>query len=334
MKGMVLTGPGGPERLHWREDLPEPLPGPGEVRVRVAASSVNNTDINYRLGWYGSDAAWSGDAFGFPRIQGIDAAGRIEAAGPGVDPARIGERVLVEPCLRAGDGGRPRFLGTDCDGAFADCVVVPARHAHRVESPLPDTELAVFPCAAGTALNLLTRAGARAGETVFVTGASGGVGSMAVQIARALGLRVLACCAAEKAGFVRDLGAEATIARGGDPVAAFGAEGADLAVDLEGGPGFARLAALLRPGGRIAVAGAVAGTEVTLDLRPFYLRDLALLGCTTLAPGVFAHLVRLIEAGALRSTLAQVFPLRDLAAAQAAFLARATPGKIGIAVAG
>ena len=112
----------------------------------MAAAGVNNTDINARVGWYSKggsaeDAGWSGSPIRFPLVQGIDACGRIDAVGSGVSSARIGERVLVEPCLREA-GGVPRdppwFLGSECDGGFAEYVAVASRHAYRVTSELND----------------------------------------------------------------------------------------------------------------------------------------------------------------------------------------------------
>ena len=108
---------------------------------------------------------------------------------------RIGERVLIEPCLREADGqelDRPWFFGSECDGAFAEYTTVAARHAYPIESALSDIELASFPCSYATAENLLTRSNTQAGDRVLVTGASGGVGSAAVQLARARGARVIA----------------------------------------------------------------------------------------------------------------------------------------------
>ena len=128
MHGVVLTGHGGPEMLEWRDDLPVPVPGKGDVVIRVGAAGVNNTDINTRIAWYSKgdgeadDATWSGVPLTFPRIQGIDVSGQIVAAGEGIDPARIGERVLVEPCLREANGHTleiPWFFGSECDGGFA-----------------------------------------------------------------------------------------------------------------------------------------------------------------------------------------------------------------------
>jgi NADPH:quinone reductase-like Zn-dependent oxidoreductase len=341
MSGVVLVGHGGPECLEWRDDLAVPVPGPGDVLIRVAAAGVNNTDINTRVGWYAKDgadpddASWSGGALVLPRIQGIDVCGRIASVGPGVEPSRIGERVLVEPCLREA-GGRaldaPWFLGSDCDGGFAQFTRVAARHAHRIDSPLLDEELASFPCSYSTAENMLTRASVTADDTVLVTGASGGVGSAAVQLSRARGATVLAVTSEAKADEVRAVGAATTVDRGTDLVNAIGAGTVDVVVDLVGGPSFPSLLDVLRPGGRYAVSGAVGGPVVDLDLRTLYLRDLTFYGCTALEPEVFGNLIALIESGAIRPLVGATFALREIAAAQEAFLAKNHTGKIVLTV--
>ncbi|MEM1313331.1 MAG: alcohol dehydrogenase family protein [Pseudomonadota bacterium] len=342
MRGVRLIGHGGPEMLEWREDLPVPVPGPGEVLVEVGAAGVNNTDVNTRLAWYSKgdgdaeDAAWGGTPLPLPLIQGADVCGRIRAVGPGADPARIGERVLIEPCLREAGGEAldpPWYLGSECDGGFAEYVTVAARHAHRVESALSDVELASFPCSYSTSENMLTRARLREGETVLVTGASGGVGSATVQLARARGARVVALAGAAKAEALRALGAAQVLPRDADPVDALGRGAVDVVVDLVAGPGFPRLLEALRPGGRYAVAGAIGGPMVELDVRTLYLKDLSFFGCTVLEPEVFPALVRAIESGAVTPLVAETFPLKDIAAAQAAFGRKAHTGKIVLTVA-
>lgn len=338
MRGVVLTGHGGPEMLTVRGDLPMPVPGPGEVRVRVLASAVNNTDINTRLAWYSkgsgaADATWTGAPLTFPHIQGIDGCGEVESLGPGVSPDLLGRRVLLEPCLREAGGALrdpPWFLGSECPGTFAEYVVIAARHAHPVDSPLDDVELATFPCSYSTAENMLVRSGARAGDRVLVTGASGGVGSAAVQLLCARGAEVVGIAAESKSQALRDLGAAEIAGREDDLVARFGRNAFDLVIDLVGGPGHPDLLEVLRPFGRYAVSGAVAGAEVGVDLRTLYLKDLTFFGCTVLGDGVFAGLVRRIEAAEIRPLLAESFDLADLARAQQTFLARSHVGKIGI----
>jgi len=147
MKAVLLTGHGGLDTLEWREDVPVPRPGTGEVLIRVGASAVNNTDVNTRTGWYSkavrgdtgsaatqgyagasdADGGWSG-ALSFPRIQGADCCGEIIALGKGVDAARLGERVLVRPMYRpeSGDPDALETFGSERDGAFADFTTVDA----------------------------------------------------------------------------------------------------------------------------------------------------------------------------------------------------------------
>lgn len=329
MAAMLLTGHGGEERLAYRTDVPVPQPGPGEVLIRVGASSVNNTDINTRLGWY-ADGGWAG-ALQFPRIQGADVCGRIVAVGAGVSPARLDERVLVQPCLRSLDGGGAApWLGSECDGGFAQFVRAPAADCHAVHSLLSDAELATFPCAYATAENLLTRAGVAPGELVLVTGASGGVGSAAVQLARARGAVVIAVASQEKATLCASLGAAQVIAREAPLAEALPADCVDAVIDVVGGDGWPALLQALRPRGRYAVSGAIAGAHVALDLRRLYLKDLTLYGCTSQDDGVFERLVARIERGEIKPLLARSYPLAELAQAQRDFVAKRHFGKLAI----
>ena len=341
MSGVALTGHGGPEHLHWRDDLPLPQLSATDVLIRVAAAAVNNTDINTRTGWYSKndasadDAGWTGQPLALPRVQGADVCGRIVAVGDQVDPARLGERVLIEPCLREVDGQLrepPWYFGSECDGGFAQFTKVAARHAHAIDSDLGDVELASFPCSYSTAENMLTRASVTKGDTVLVTGASGGVGSATVQLARARGATVFAVTSPSKADKLTSLGADRTVHRDADLVAALGANAVDVVVDLVGGPTWPALLDVLRFGGRYAVAGAIAGPMVTLDLRTLYLKDQSLFGCTVLAPDVFATLVGRIARGEIVPLVAATYPLREIAAAQAAFGAKGHVGKIVLTV--
>ncbi len=208
MKGIQLTGHGGIEKLVFRDDIPVPTPGPCDVLIKVSAAGVNNTDLNTRLGWYsksngdGSDASWSGNAIQFPRIQGADVCGEVVAVGEQVEASFLNERVLVEPCILEAGGkvlDQPWYFGSECDGGFAEYTVVAARHAHKINSKLSNIELASFPCSYSTAENLLTRAGVSANDVVLVTGASGGVGSAVIQLAKARGAQVLAITSPSKA---------------------------------------------------------------------------------------------------------------------------------------
>ena len=342
MYGVALTGHGGPENLVWRTDLPKPAPARGEVLIAVAAAGVNNTDINLRTGWYSKgdnaaeDAGWAGNALTFPHIQGIDVCGRIVAVGDGVDPARIGQRVLVEPCLTEARGARrdpPWFLGSDCDGGFAQFCAVAARHAHAIDSDLSDTALASFPCSYSTAENLLTRANVQASDTVLVTGSSGGVGSAAVQLAKARGATVIALTSAAKMDDLRGIGADRCIDRKADLLAELGKETVEVVVDLVAGAGFPTLLEVLKRHGRYATSGAVGGPVVELDVRTLYLKDLSFFGGTVLEPGVFPALIRRIEQGEIKPLVAAVLPLQEIAEAQRLFAEKSYTGKIVLDVA-
>ena len=238
-------------------------------------------------------------------------------------------------CLREAAGRSlepPWYLGSECDGGFAQYTRVAARHAHRVDCDLTDVELASFPCSYSTAENMLTRTGVAAGETLLVTGASGGVGSASVQLARARGARVIAVTSPSKEALLRDLGAAETLGRDDDLVAICGANSVDVVIDLVGGPAWPALLDVLRPGGRYAVAGAIAGPMVALDLRTLYLKDLTFFGCTVLDPDVFGSLVGRIERGEIRPLVAETFPLSEIGAAQADFGEKRHVGKIVLTV--
>ena len=341
MFGVELRGHGGPECLVWNDAIPTPIPGPGDVIIRVSAAGVNNTDINTRVGWYSKgdndadDASWTGAAISFPFIQGIDACGVIVAVGDGVDTSRIGERVLVEPCMIE-YGGKTLdpvwFFGSDCNGAFSEYTRVASRHAYPIQCDLSDVELASFPCSYSTAENMLTRARVSGDDTVLITGASGGVGSAAVQLAHARGADVIAVSSPAAHNHLQQLGATRTLNRNADLIAELGEEAVDVVIDLVAGPTWPILLDLIRRKGRYAVSGAMAGPIVELDVRTLYLKDLSFFGCTALEPEVFGNLVKLIATGAISPLVAKSFDLRKIIDAQAAFAEKGYVGKIVLKV--
>ncbi|MEO1093998.1 MAG: alcohol dehydrogenase family protein [Cyanobacteria bacterium J06638_28] len=341
MYGVWLMGHGDFDKLEFRDDIPVPQPGARDVLIRVAAAAVNNTDINTRLAWYSKgegasdDASWTGDPIKFPRIQGIDICGYVVAVGTEIDPSRVDERVLVEPCLREANGEElpsPWFLGSECDGGFAEYTVVASRHVHKVESLFSDVELASFPCSYSTAENLLTRSGVKAGDQVLVTGASGGVGSAAVQLAKARGAEVIAITSPAKADSLLGLGAKQTLTRTDSLIENLGQDSVDVVVDLVAGDRWPELLDVLKPGGQYAVAGAVGGPLVQLDVRTLYLKDLTLHGCTVYEPSVFLNLINRIEKEQISPLVAYTFPLEHMVKAQKTFLSKGYTGKIVLTV--
>ena len=351
MQAILLVGHGGPDRLVHRSDIPRPRAGPGEVLIAVRVAGVNNTDINTRIGWYSpaftgptseeptgpattlDDGSWSGAAVEFPRIQGADVCGLIVAVGEGVPPARIGERVIVQSCLRSlRRDGRDAWLGSELDGGFAQFVRAPSADTYRVESGLSDAQLGAVPCSYATAENLLHRSRVGAGDRVVVTGASGGVGSAAIQLARRRGADVIAVASEGKAAALRAIGATAVVPRGADLAAAIGDDQVDVVIDLVGGPQWRELLVVLKPHGRYAVSGAIAGPLVELDLRILYLKDLTLLGCTSWDDEVFGNLVGYLERGEIVPIVAATYPLAGIADAQRDFEAKRHVGKLVLLV--
>jgi len=336
-----MTGHGGFDQLVLRADIPVPTPGPAEVLIKVSAAAVNNTDLNTRLGWYAKEgsedtAGWSGDAMQFPRIQGADVCGTVVAKGEQVSADLMHRRVLVDPCLFEVHGkmlSQPWYFGSECDGAFAEYTCVAARHAHPVNSTLPAIELASFPCSYSTAENCLTRANVRASDRILITGASGGVGSAAVQLAKARGAKIVAITSSDKAEAVGMLGAQQIVERNANLLETLGANSIDVVIDLVGGAQWPQLLEVLKPFGRYATSGAIAGAFVELDLRTLYLKDISLLGCTVLGPEIFPNLIRRIEAGDIQALVAKTFKLEQLVEAQKAFETKQHVGKIVIDIA-
>ena len=328
MQAVQLTRHGGPEALVWRDDIPVPRPGAGEVLVQVLAAGVNMTDINTRVGWYGREgrAGWAGE-MAFPRIQGSDLCGRVVALGTGVEGLPLGARVICPTNQHEPTGENPIAfisIGSEFDGAFAQYCVVKSQHLHDVTaSPLSDIEIGAMPCAHGTAHNLLTRANVAVGERVLVTGASGGVGLAAVQLAMLRGAVVTGQCSMGKSGVVRQMGAQVL-----DREATPKARSFDVVIDVVGGEGFSDRLEALKPGGRYATSGAVGGPLVKGDLRTIYLNDLTLHGATHQPREVFAGLVTIINTARLRPVVSQIYPLRDIARAQADLAAGTYPGKL------
>ena len=350
MHAVVLTGHGGLEKLEYRTDVPTPQPKPGELLIRAAAAGVNNTDINTRIGWYSKavneatntggsdgfetvnedDASWSGTPMSFPRIQGADVCGYVVAVGEGVSRERIGQRVLVRNMLRTYVDYRPYecwTIGSECDGGFAQFTVAPALETHPVDCDWTDAELASIPCAYSTAENMLHRARVGA-ERVLITGASGGVGSAAVQLAKRRGATVIALSSIAKKAEVLALGADQVLDRKADLIAELGTGSIDVVIDLVAGEQWPSFLEVLRRGGRYATAGAIAGPICQIDVRTLYLKDLTLMGCTFQEDEVFANLISYIEAGEIRPVVAKIYPLHDIAQAQDDFLAKKHTGKL------
>jgi len=349
MKAVLTSGHGGYEVLSYR-DVPVPEVAPGEALIEVRAAGVNNTDINLRLGWYAASASDLAEPAGgsaakdsapapeggwnrpppFPLIQGADACGRVVEVAGDVDRGLVGRRALVRPCVRhrGFEALDTRWMGSDFDGAFAQYVSVPASEVFPIECDWTDAELGSVPCAFGTAEAMLHRAGVARADTVLIAGASGGVGSATVQLARRRGAEVIAITSAGKQERVPALGAHRVLERSEDLVGALGERSIDVIVDNVAGPAFPAMLKLLKPGGRLVSSGAIAGPVVALDMRELYLKDITLLGSTAWDEPVFPNLVRAIEQGEVRPVLDRTFPLASIVEAQKLFQTKRHIGKL------
>lgn len=334
MTAAVTTGHGGPEMIEIHHDWPRPRPAAGEALVQVTAAGVNNTDVWTREGTYESDgdtdsaAGWQGSPLGFPRIQGGDVSGFVADVGPGVSEDLIGRRVLVDPAVEYDDHGHPtKIVGSELDGGFAQFHVSPVERIHDVStSPLSDEQLACLPIAYGTALGMIDAVDCGRGERVLVTGASGGVGLGAIQILAARGCHVVAYTSPGKEEAVRESGASEIVIRGRDRLT--GVEKADVVLDVVGGEEFGTVVDCLRTGGRLAMAGAIAGPVVRVDLRRLYLRYRRLIGSTMHSPRIFAEVVELARRGEVAPVVADTYPLVEIGSAQERFVSKDFVGKL------
>lgn len=344
MKAVQLMGHGGLEQLRYREDLPTPRPGTGEVLIRVSACGMNNTDVWVRTGAYGSEedpeavSTWrrGRSTLSFPRIQGTDIVGQIVAVGQDVDPARLGERVMVDFSLYNRDDDSLAdidYIGHGRDGGYAEYTAVPAANAHKVNTDMADAELATFCCAYLTGEHMLQRAALKAGERIFITGASGGVGSGLIQLSRARGAIPYVLTSPGKEARLKEIGAEGVVTRDRkDLVAAVQeltqGQDIDVVADLVGGQIFNDLLRILRPEGRYTTSGAIAGPVVNLDLRTLYLKQLQLHGSSQGTRHNFKDLVRYIETGQIKPLLSQCYKLSEFHQAQTDFMAKKFVGKL------
>lgn len=344
MKALGFTEHGGLDRLGL-VDLPEPVPGPGQVRVRMAYAGLNRLDRFTLTGIPGVDIER-------PHALGSDGAGTVDAVGEGVRDLKEGIGVVLNPGLwdgrceycRAGLEcmcREYRILGEHTQGTAAPYVVVPRRNVHPMPSGLSFAQAAAFPLVFQTAWRALRSVAAlRAGETVAVIGAGGGVATAAVQVARLTGGRVVvASRSARKAERALALGAEAALefteARGLERVLWewSGKRGIDVIFDSVGSPTLSRSVRALARGGRVIVVGATAGADVALDLRPLFWRQASIRGSTMGTRRDFDEVLAQIGRGTLVPVVDSEFALSD---GRAAFERMDSPelfGKVVVRVA-
>ena len=337
MFAVHLTGHGEIDKLKYLPNVAIPIPKDDEVLINVKAAGINNTDINTRIGWYSKseqgdndDGSWSGNPLDFPIIQGADICGIIVAVGRSIDENRIGERIIVRTMQEVPLNQKNYSswtVGSECNGGFAQYSAIRSSEAFAVNSNWTDAELGSIPCAYSTAEGLLHRSKLK-DEIIFITGASGGVGSAAIQLAKLRGAKVIAQCSKNKQQEVLNIGADEVIYRHCNIVEQIGNNSVDVVIDLVAGNQWGQLLEILKPGGRYATSGAIAGPLVELDVRTLYLKDLTFFGCTKQPKEVFRNLINYIEQNKIRPLVAKTYPLKDIKVAQEDFLSKKFIGKL------
>jgi len=358
MRAIVLTGHGGMDKLEYHTDWPVPKVGDGEVLLKVAACGMNNTDVNTRSGWYAKsvtegttggayesvsdddDGGWDG-GIGFPRIQGGDVAGIVVAVGRDVDESLVGKRCLVDTVLRDWDDPlnfyKTGYLGSAVDGGYAEYMAIDHRNINPINTNWSDAELATIAIAYSTAENMLVRAGVNENDTVLIPGASGGVGSALIQLAKRRGAKTIALASEAKQTDVAKLEPTAILPRQPENLQAkikevTGKDTVSVVADIVGGEQFPVILAVLERGGRYTCSGAIAGPIVDLDLRTMYLNDLTFFGNTIFQPNVFSNLVKYIESNEIVPMLAATYALENFHAGQEAFIEKKHTGNIVVTI--
>ncbi len=358
MNAAYIVAHGGPEVLRYGT-LPDPHPGPGEVRVAVQAAALNHLDLWVRNGIPGVEVR-------FPRVLGADGTGTIEALGPGAvealrrqpapagteRPLSEGDRVVLDPglscgicefCARGDENLciRYRLLGEHADGTLAGRVVVPAANVYPAPARLTPEQCAAFPLVYLTAWRMLRVRGRLVpGETVLVHGVGGGVAGAALQIAVAAGGRVMVTSSSVgKLARALGLGAERGVDYTREDVRVAVREwtakrGVDLVIDSVGGPAWSLGLDAVARGGRIVTCGATAGGDPPARINRIFWKQVDVLGSTMGNRADFRALLDRLAAGELEPIVDSVFPLSRAAEAMARLESGAQFGKVVLRVDG
>lgn len=335
MKAVVFHQQGGVEVLRY-EDAPDPQIGPGEVLIRVGACGLNRLDI------------WVRERLPvpLPHIEGTDVAGEVVEVSPGVEGVSIGQRVVVHPVLScgrceacfAGDDDiceSFKILGYQVDGGYAELVKVPAPNCVPIPEGLSFEEAAAVPVNFLTAWHMLiTRARLRAGEDVLVQAAGSGIGSAAIQIAKLAGARVITTAGSDKKlTKAQELGADHGINYqktdfAEEVLKLTGGRGVDVVFEHVGPATFEGSLRSMARNGRLVICGATTGPRASFEIRPFYSRQLSIIGSMLGTKREFLDVVRLVGARKLRPVIDRVYPLQDAALAQRRMMDRDFFGKL------
>jgi alcohol dehydrogenase len=331
MRAAITIAHGDRSQIRIVDDWPEPVAGPDQVVVQIAACAVNFHDIFTRRGM-------PGIKINLPVVVGSDIAGTICAVAEGVDGWKVGDRVMIDPIWR---GGKMGMIGETCDGGRAERIAVDIENLVKIPEGVTLAQAAALPLAYGTAHRMMiTQGKIKAGEKVLILGASGGVGAACVQLARMVGCEVVACASSDsKLARLKDLGADHGInyATGSivDGVKAiygkpkvYGGGGVDVAVNFTGGDTINETQRCVALGGRILTCGATAGYDVNVDMRFWWSFEHVMIGSNGWYREDLTGLLDLIAAGKLEPAIDKILPLEEAAEAERILEDREVLGKV------
>ncbi len=324
MRAVVLRSHGGPEVLTI-EEVPDPVPGPDEVLVDVAATALNRADLLQRMGLYPDPRRLQ------PEIPGLEFAGTVAAVGPRVTMWQPGDRVM----------------GIEAGGGYAERIATHERQLLAVPASLDLVDAAAIPEVFLTAWDaLVVQGGLTSGRWALVHAGASGVGTAAIQLARAIGARIAVTCSAGKAAACRDLGADLVLERSPHDWAADAAAavpgGFDVVLDVIGGDEVARNLRVVASSGRLVQVGLMGGGRTQVDVGLLLAKRATWIGTTLRARPIeqkvaltrrfAAEVLPLFETGVLRPIVDCRYPLSEIAAAHEHMAANANTGKIVVTV--
>ncbi|MEC3883347.1 zinc-binding dehydrogenase [Halobacillus sp. HZG1] len=340
MKAVQVTGYGDVDQLEL-VDIPTPEPKENEVLVQVKACAINNTEIWMREGAYGQGgkSGWRPEGVQFPRTPGSDITGKVVQVGDQVDETMMGKDVVLFPFTSSGPVGQEHisedmsFIGSEYDGGYAEYVVWPAELCF--DMPLEDyTDSCVFSVSGMTAWHMVEQVQPKPGETVMVTGANGGVGSLNIQIAsKVFGADVIALVGdLSMEERMKELGATHVLSYKSENLAdeILEANGGpiDTVLDVVGDALFSTALTVLKKGGKFCTSGSSGGQKTELDFRTLYLKHITMYGSVLGTREEFQRMLKAIAEQKIQPVIDRTFPLEEAKEAQQYFKESGKKGKI------